>query len=180
MNLFYEYGLNSNILDLCVCNANVHFRQGFKKFLKGLYDNNIPVIILSAGIGNVIYNLLRINDCLYDNIDIVSNFIDFSDDGNMLKYNKFMIHSCNKSLECANNACNSTFRKKKHALLFGDLIEDLSMIPKKDLDKCLCFGFLDKMVDTNFEFYMDAFDVVLTDNGSFEDVIMVLNKFKKS
>ena len=55
--------------------GNIVLRDGFKDFLYGLYMQNIPVVILSAGIGNVILETLKLYNCLYDNIYIVSNFI---------------------------------------------------------------------------------------------------------
>ena len=54
-------------------------RKGVKEFLKYTYQNNIPVIIISAGITDIIENFLKANNCLYDNVHIILNKIsDFS------------------------------------------------------------------------------------------------------
>lgn len=177
MDLFYEYGLTYDILLNCVKHSNVHFRKDFKSFLDFLYKHNIPLIILSAGIGNVIVEVLKLNNCLYDNIHIISNFIEF-ENNKMKPFESKMIHSCNKSISNLPEDFKNNISKKDFILLFGDLIEDLSMVPKEDHNRTLCFGFLDKKINDNLEFYKNNFDVVLTNNSSYEDVENVLNTIK--
>lgn len=173
MNLTYSYGLTYDILKKCVFYGNIIFRDGIKDFLYDLYIKNIPVIILSAGIGNVILETLKLNNCLYDNIYIVSNFIDFKNNL-MLPFSSEIIHTCNKSINILSSHISNKIIDKDYILLFGDLIEDLNMINSKDLNKTFSFGFLEKNVDKNFEFYKNSFDVVLTDNSSFYDVKNIL------
>lgn len=55
----------------------------------------VPVIILSAGIGNAIETFLNNEKCYYDNIYIISNFIEFKED-KMQKFTASLIHSMNK------------------------------------------------------------------------------------
>lgn len=155
--------------------GNIVLRDGFKDFLYGLYMKNIPVVILSAGIGNVILETLRFNNCLYDNVYIVSNFIDFKNNL-MLPFSSDIIHTCNKSINKLPFEVTKKIENKEYILLFGDLIEDLKMVGSSDLYKTISFGFLDKNVDENFDFYKNFFDVVLTDNSSFYDVKNILEK----
>ncbi len=175
INLYYEYGMTYDILLNCVKNANVTFRKGVKDFLKLLYEKHIPVIILSAGIGNVIYELFKFHNCLYDNIHIISNFIKF-ENGKMLPFTDTIIHSCNKSISKLPIDFSDNIKNREHILLFGDLIEDLNMVSKDELEKSISFGFLENNVEKNFEIYKSAFDVVLTDNSSFIDVQDILKK----
>lgn len=130
MKLFYEYGLTEEKLKESIDSSNLIFRTGAKEFLKNMYTNNIPVIILSAGIGNVIKYFLQKNDCLYDNIYIISNFIAFDEKGNIKKYEGELIHTLNKTME---GKIPEEFSKKldvrEYRLLFGDFIEDKKMIP---------------------------------------------------
>ena len=177
MDLFYKYGLTYDILVECVKNGHVCFRNGFKEFLNFLYNNNVPVIIVSAGIGNVIYEFLKFNNCLYSNVHIISNFINFKDNV-MLPFKDEMIHSCNKCIRKLPADLNNEICNKEYILLFGDLIEDLEMVSKEDLIRTISFGFLEKKIDDNLVFYKNAFDVVLTNNSSFNDVQSILNKIK--
>lgn len=179
INLFYEYGLTYDIFLTCVNHADFSFRNGFKDFLNVLSKHHIPVIVLSAGIGNVIYELFKLNDLLYDNLHIISNFIKFDKTGAMLPFNDVIIHSCNKCLDTLPINFRNDISRKEHALLFGDLIEDLNMLSKDELKNSLSFGFLENEVENNFELYKEHFDVVLTDNSSFYDVRNVLNNVIK-
>ena len=68
----------SDYRDILIDSNLMYFRSGAKEFIEFLHKNNIPLIIISAGIGNIIENFLKINNCLYDNIHIISNKIIFN------------------------------------------------------------------------------------------------------
>jgi len=57
-----------------------YFRNGCVDFMKKLAEHKIPLLIFSAGIGNVIEELLKQKRLLLDNVRIVSNFMNFNDD----------------------------------------------------------------------------------------------------
>lgn len=178
MDLLYKYQLTNDILVNCVKYSNNKFRNGFKSFLNTLYDKNIPVIILSAGIGNVIVELLKLNNCFYNNIYIISNFIKFDNTMTMLPFNDKIIHTSNKDINLLPINVANKIKDKNYILLFGNLIEDLNMVNKEDLSKTISFGFLEKNVDMNINRYRNSYDVVLTDNSSFDDVEGILSGLK--
>lgn len=169
MNLFYQYGLTHEILLKCMKESKLEFRTGAKQFLNFLYQNNIPVLIISAGIGNIIEEFLKMNDCYYDNIYIISNFIKFKNNL-MLKFSNHIIHSLNKKIQNLPINFEKELSNKEYILLIGDLIEDILMVPKKDLSKTLTIGFLETKIKQNLEFYNQNFDVVFTESASFNDV----------
>lgn len=173
LDLFYKYNLTNDILLNCVKHSDIKFRNGFADFFKDLHFKNIPVIIISAGIGNVIVELLKINNCYYDNVHVFSNFIKF-EDNLMLPFTNEIIHTSNKNLAITKHS--DIIANKNYIILLGDLIEDLNMIPSKDLNRAVTFGFLEQNVVENFKFYKEAFDIVLTNNSSFDDVERVLIK----
>ncbi len=173
MDLAYSYGLTYSKLLTCVKYGNMSFRDGFKDFLNCLHDYNIPIVILSAGIGNVIVEILKLNNCFYDNVHIVSNFIKFDND-KMLPFNDDIIHTSNKSIYKLPNCISKKIKCKDYILLFGDLIEDLNMVNTEDLNRTITFGFLEKNIDKNFDIYKQYFDVVMTENASFNDIKNIL------
>lgn len=175
MDLLYKFNLTYDILVNCSNHSNTKFRSGFKSFLIKLYQKNIPIIILSAGIGNVITELLKANNCLYNNIHIISNFIKF-DDNKMLPFNDKIIHSSNKDINVLPIDFANRIKDKDYILLFGNLIEDLNMVNKKDLSRTISFGFLEKNVNENIHRYRNSYDVVLTDNSSFDDVQAIIDE----
>jgi len=88
----------------------------------------------------------------------------------MKPFENNIIHSCNKCITSLPEGFKNTISKKDYILLFGDLIEDLKMVPKEDFPRTLTFGFLDEKINDNLEFYKNNFDIVLTNNSSYEDV----------
>lgn len=179
LDLYYQYDLTFDKLVSCVKHSNVVLRKGLKDFLYRSYQNKIPVVILSAGIGNVIEQVLTLHGCFYDNISIMSNF--FSFEGNtLLPFHQDIIHTCNKNISLLPDHVKQEINKRDYFLLFGDYIEDIHMVPREDLKRTLSFGFLEKNVKTNFKVYQDAFDIVLTNHSSFDDVSNLINSMIKS
>lgn len=171
MNLYYENHLTKQKLEESIEISNLFFRKGAEELLKELHENSIPVVILSAGIGNVIEKFLQKNNCLYDNMNIISNFIKFDENGNMIKYDNPIIHTLNKTLEGhANSRINRMIDGKEFRLLFGDFIEDKNIIPQKEWNNTLSVGFLNKNIENNMEIYKKSFDVVLTNEDATFDV----------
>ena len=66
------------------------------------------------------------------------------------------------------------FHKRPYRLLFGDTIEDINMTPKKDLEKTIKVGFLDKELE-NLSAYREKFDIVLTkEDTTFDNVRKII------
>ena len=164
MELYYQYHLTKEKLSNSIKESNLQFREGAKELLEQANQNDIPVIILSAGIGNVIEQFLKENQCYFENMYIISNFIEFEAEGNMKKFdNNKIIHTLNKTMEHHLPVqWEEKLQKKKYALLFGDLIEDLNMISIKQKENAITVGFLEKNVEENLDRYRQNFDVVLT------------------
>jgi 5'-nucleotidase len=163
MNLYFEYGLTQEKLEKSIENSNMIFREGAKEFLQESHKNNIPVIILSAGIGNVIKQFLKTNNCYFENMCIISNFIEFDENGNMKKFdNKKIIHTLNKRMEGHTpKEFEEKAKNRKYKLLFGDLIEDLKMVKPEEIENTVTVGLLENL-DENLEIYNKNFDIVLT------------------
>lgn len=179
LDLIYEYNLTSELLKKGVEKSNLVFRDGAKEFLEVMNKKNIPVIIMSAGIGNVIEMFLKKNNCYYDNIFIISNFIEFDENGNMRKFENNMIHTLNKTIKGhLNNEILNKISDKKYRLLFGDFIEDKNIVPKEEWDDTISVGYLCSEIEKNLNVYKENFDIVLTDeDSSFNRVRKMLNIF---
>lgn len=177
MDLYYEYHLTKKMLHTSICNSKIFFRKGAKEFLQYLHQHNIPCVILSAGIGNVIEQFLKENDCYFDNTYIISNFLEFDENGDMIKFKGNIIHSLNKDIENGlEKDALEKLNKRKYKLLVGDLIEDKNMV-RTDIEHTLTIGFLDVQVLKNLEVFNKSFDVVLTEkDASFIEVKNILEK----
>ena len=66
--------------------------------------------------------------------------------------------------------------KRKNCILFGDLVEDLRMINEDKIENVLKVGFLDENIETNLEAFNNSFDIVITNDGDFNDIIKILKE----
>mgnify|MGYP000705409337 FL=1 len=106
---------------------------------------------------------------------IISNFINFDNNGNINKFDGKIITSMNKTLK---GHKIDSIKSRKYKVLFGDLIEDKNMVEKEEWNDTISFGFLDKKVE-NLPYYKKAFDIVLTkEDGNFYKVINILGRKK--
>lgn len=84
--------------NICFC----FFRDGSTEAFNKLFYKKIPIIVLSAGIGDVVELILMHENLLTDNVTVVSNFLKMSKDNNGLsKIEGFkgdkLIHVFNKN-----------------------------------------------------------------------------------
>lgn len=164
-NLMLKYKVRESDINKILNMENaLTLRKDFDKFVTSLYENNIPLIISSAGCGNFIEGLLKKNNCYYENIYIHSNMFKFVNDV-IVDNNIHILHAMNKN---EINLPNEFFKKinnKKYAIIIGDQTSDIYMaknLPKEDI---ISFGFLESKVEENDALYHEKFDVVLKETG---------------
>lgn len=180
MDFLYEYQLTYTNLKKALQKEPLKFREGAKGFLQKLQQDNIPVIILSAGIGNVIEEFLKEQKCYTSNVHIISNWIEFEKD-KMKPFNKPIIHSMNKNLAGRLvQEVQSIIEQKDYAILCGDLIEDIQMIPKEKEETTIKVGFLNSNIEQNWEHYQKNYDIVLTEEeATFQEVEKIIEERKR-
>ena len=178
MNLYYTYSLTKEKLEESVIKSKLKFRKGAKEFLKNMHESNVPIIIISAGIGNTIELFLEKNNSLYKNMYIISNFIKFDKNGNMEKFKEEIIHSMNKNLKHdLPKFFKEEIGKRKYSLLLGDVLEDLKMIPEEQIINTITVNFLNEKVEENLKKTKENFDIVLTgEDACFETVQKIVFK----
>ena len=171
MDLYYIHHLTKEKLKESVDYAGLEMREGVKDFLFKLYKNTVPVIILSAGIGNVIEQFLKEENSYYNNITIISNFIKFDENGNMIKFSADMIHTLNKNIDKLGDLkVKERIKTKEYRIVIGDLVDDITMMGEYPESKSLKIGFLNKNITENLEVYKKNFDIVLTEANNFYDI----------
>ena len=129
---------------------------------------------MSAGVGNLIKEFLKINGALYDNIILFSNFFEIKDNKSYIDIDN-LISSSNKNYSKVPKEIREVLKSKEKILLCGDIVEDIRMIDEEQKNKTLTIGFLDYNIDNNLDIYNKNFDVVFTDDNDFNDVIKILN-----
>lgn len=177
ISLFFEYGLEEKAVKNSIKDGGLKFREGAKEFLEKMRDMSVPVIIISAGIGNIIEEFLNQEECYFDNIFVLSNFVKFKD-GIIEKIEGSTIHALNKNVVKLPKKITDKLSIRKNILLLGDGIADLKMVKAEDLEKTITVGFLDEKIEENLEYYNKEFDIVLTNQASIDDVNKILNLYK--
>lgn len=114
MKLLEECKFSKEIVRKSVEKADLYLRDGAKDFFRKMNEINVPVIIISCGIKNIIKEYLEFNNCFYDNTHIYSNFFDMSEKREHI-YN---VTPYNKNQISFSDELNSLIKTRKYILLF--------------------------------------------------------------
>lgn len=172
IELFIKYQLSKEVFEEAATNLRVmEFRPYAREFIEFLHDNNIPLIIISAGIGNFIESFLEHNNCNFDNIYISSNKIIF-DDGIAVGVGENIIHSFNKNEVSLPDDILDKIRNRDSVILLGDQVSDLNMVDRDIHSSVLSIGFL--TTDFSKEVLAANFDIVCEESDTYDDVKKIL------
>ncbi|XP_043802731.1 7-methylguanosine phosphate-specific 5'-nucleotidase isoform X1 [Apis laboriosa] len=152
-----------------------NLRDGTKELLTKLYLAEVPVLVFSAGLGDIVQAILENQEILFNNVKIISNFLKY-EDGKLAGFqNKGLIHVFNKNEHAIEQEYFKVFEKRKNILLMGDTIGDASMVDGM-LNTCavLKIGFLYDNVESSLASYMEKFDIVLVDDQTMQVPIDIL------
>lgn len=128
-----------------------------------LHKYNVPLFIFSAGVGDVLEEIIRQANVFYSNINVVSNYMDFDENGVLTRFKGPLIHTYNKN----NSVLQGTeyfqeLSTRTSIILLGDSMGDLTMadgVPS--VENILKIGFLNDKVEERRGKYLGAYDIVL-------------------
>lgn len=174
IELFVKYQLKEELFERAAMDLRVlEFRPYAKEFIEFLHKNDIPLIIISAGIGNFIESFLKKNGCYYDNIYVSSNIITFTD-GVATGVKDNIIHSLNKNEVSLTMEIKAKIKDKRNVLLLGDQKGDLLMVDPKKHENVLSVAFLTDDTQEQKEIYKTAFDIVIDNNEDYKDLMNLI------
>ena len=170
ISLFVKYKISKDIFKNAASDLRImEFRPGAKEFIEFLNQNKIPLIIISAGIGNFIETFLELNNCYFDNVYVSSNKIIFKNniavgvEGNI-------IHSLNKNEVSLPQNIKEKLNNRKKVILLGDQISDLRMVDKSKHDIVYTTCFLTDEGKDNIEKIKSKFDIVCEFEDNYFDL----------
>eukprot|EP01137_Pigoraptor_chileana_P020084 Opistho-2@81989 len=170
--LLIRYGLKWSDIPRAVTAASVGFREGCTEFFDTLHDLDVSLLIFSAGIGDVLKEILRQREHLYPNMHVISNYIAW--DETTQKAVGFLgrtIHVFNKyEFSIAGSEFHRKVEKRRKVILLGDGLGDLQMSHGVAYDTILTIGFLNDKIEERMEAYVNAFDVVILNDGPMDYV----------
>uniref|UniRef100_A0A8B9HPV9 5'-nucleotidase n=1 Tax=Astyanax mexicanus TaxID=7994 RepID=A0A8B9HPV9_ASTMX len=77
--LLVEQRLQRDKLPEIVRESDVSLREGYEQFFDRLQQHNVPVFIFSAGLGDILEEIIRQAGVYHPNVKVVSNFMDFDE-----------------------------------------------------------------------------------------------------
>ncbi|XP_073182329.1 7-methylguanosine phosphate-specific 5'-nucleotidase isoform X3 [Lepidochelys kempii] len=156
--------------------SEVMLRDGVNTFFDQLHQHNIPLFIFSAGVGDILEEVLRQAKVFHPNVNVMSNYMDFDDKGVLRQFKEPLIHTYNKNGSVLEKTDHfQQLSSRTNIILLGDSMGDLSMADGvANVENILTIGFLNDKVDEQRGKYRDAYDVVLEKDETLDVVNGIL------
>ncbi|KAF5205807.1 7-methylguanosine phosphate-specific 5'-nucleotidase [Thalictrum thalictroides] len=174
--LLIEGGLTYSAIKMSVSNALIAFREGVVELFEYLEERDVPVLIFSAGLADIIEEVLKQKlHRSFKNVKIISNRMTFDTDGRLVSFKGKTIHVLNKNEHALDMAApihdqsgvsngltddNASVKTRTNVILLGDHIGDLGMSDGLKYENRIAVGFLNDNIDKSLASYQKAFDVV--------------------
>jgi cytosolic 5'-nucleotidase 3 len=179
IKLLSECKMNKDVINDILSKETLELREGVDSFLKICFEKKIPLLIFSSGVGDIINGFLITNNLSFPNTHIISNFFDWDENGFAKPYYKGnkTIHMLNKDeTEIKNTSYFQEIETRANVIVMGDSLEDIKMISGLEHKNIISIGFLNSDVENKLETYKNIFDVVIVNDGSFMQVLEILNE----
>jgi 5'-nucleotidase len=162
--------------------ADFRIRAGVAEAFQHCHERGIPIIILSAGLGNVIEEVVRqhipkvggVYGEPWENVRVLSNTMLWDENGEFADFSP-LIHMFNKSLADAPADLKALIKNRDHCILCGDGLGDLTMADgHMDGDlSILKFGFLNEKIEARMPKYIapGGFDRIILNDGDWSTVL---------
>ncbi|KAL3523692.1 hypothetical protein ACH5RR_016526 [Cinchona calisaya] len=190
--LLIEGGLTYEAIEESVAKANIAFREGVVELFEFLEEKDVPVLVFSAGLADIIEEVFRQKlHRSFKNVRIVSNRMIFDQNGQLVAFKGKTIHVLNKNEHALDMATpvhdqtndinglvedNSFVKKRTNVLLLGDHIGDLGMSDGLNYETRISVGFLNDNIENSLESYQKAFDVVYLNDTSMQGVVKLASQ----
>jgi len=164
-------GMNKGVLDDIIKKKKLVYRDGTLDFLETLHNHHIPILIFSAGLGDLICRSLDSHQRYFCDTHVISNFYQYDNQGNILGYKGAIVHSFNKNeTHVKDHKYQDQIKQRKNTLLLGDSLQDPDMALGIDHATILKIGFCNDPNQKNLDSYQEAYDVVIVNDGPMDFV----------
>lgn len=177
-SLLVEQAIPKDKLKEIVAESDIMLKEGYETFFAKLHEHSIPMFIFSAGIGDVLEEVIQQAGVYHSNVKVVSNFMDFDDSGVLRGFKGELIHVFNKHDGALKNTeYFSQLKDNSNIILLGDSQGDLRMADGvANVEYILKIGYLNDRVDELLDKYMNTYDIVLVKDESLEVANSILQK----
>ncbi|KAJ3607564.1 hypothetical protein NHX12_024615 [Muraenolepis orangiensis] len=169
-HLLIQQNIQRDMLAQAVRESGVILRDGYEVFFDRLAELQVPLLIFSAGVGDILEEVVRQSRVFHPNVHVISNYMDFDDHGVLRAFKGHLIHTFNKREGALLHAANlPELQGRPNVLLLGDSLGDLTMADGvAQPHHLLTVGFLNDQVEERKESYVEAFDIVLVKDETME------------
>ncbi|KAK2893578.1 cytosolic 5'-nucleotidase 3-like [Channa argus] len=168
--LLVEQKIRKDLLAVVVQESDAMLREGYQLFFDHLHEHSIPLLIFSAGIGDILEEVIRQAGVFHSNVKVFSNYMDFDESGVLKAFKGELIHIYNKREGALLNTGHfQELRTRPNVLLLGDSLGDLTMADGvQDMENILKIGYLNDKVEERRQSYVDSYDIVLVKDETLE------------
>ncbi|PVH31459.1 hypothetical protein PAHAL_9G149900 [Panicum hallii] len=190
--LLIEGGLTYEDIKKSVSDAAIAFRDGVVELFEYLEERDIPVLVFSAGLADIIEEVFRQKlHRSFKNIKVVSNRMVFNEEGRLVAFKGKTIHVLNKNEHALDMAAPvhdnlgdpngsiddySLVKKRTNVLLLGDHIGDLGMSDGLNYENRIAVGFLNANIEKSLKDYSKAFDIVYLNDAPMRGVVELVSE----
>ncbi|MBM3282078.1 MAG: hypothetical protein FJY86_01915 [Candidatus Diapherotrites archaeon] len=172
-----KYGLSREIVEKIIREQEMGPRAGLSTFLDTLFVKQVPLLIFSAAVTDLIEGFLRKEKMFHSNMHVISNAFAYDAAGIVTGYQSTIIHSLNKSeVAVKDTPYYSQIVSRPNVILLGDGLGDAEMVDGLEHVCVLKIGFLNDNVEKNLDAYKQAYDVVILNDGKMDFVNELLNE----
>lgn len=177
MELLGKYGFSLDIIKELIQKGKFPLRDGSLEFFDLLHEREIPIVIISQGLGDIYIEALKNAGRFYDNIYFVSNLFEFNDDEKVVGFKDTIVHPYNKSeIDLSEFDFFNKIKDKQNILLLGDSLEDVEVINNLNYDNLIKIGFLNEKISENIDEYKKNFDVLILNDSDFDYINNLIKK----
>ncbi|MEK6918498.1 MAG: haloacid dehalogenase-like hydrolase [Nanoarchaeota archaeon] len=156
-------------------------RDGAEEFFVRLWKAKVPLVIISASIGDIIKEYLKIKSFHFDNVHIIANMLKYDNNGKFLGVIEPIIHSMNKKeIEIKNHSEYKNLSGKNNIILLGDGLGDLGMSEGLHYDNIIRVAFYNDGESDSLDLYKKSFDVIIKGEASLEYVNDLIEKIENN
>mmetsp|Transcript_22109 Transcript_22109/g.72803 ORF Transcript_22109/g.72803 Transcript_22109/m.72803 type:complete len:330 (-) Transcript_22109:261-1250(-) len=124
--LIVEQEVTKKDIAACVKAGHFRFREGVPELLAQLKEREVPILVFSAGIADVLEEIFKQRLGL-EGLPIISNKMKFDEEGKLVGFENNTIHIMNKGAVALEGQNLELVKDKSNVILLGDSLGDLRM-----------------------------------------------------
>nr|CAH7730319.1 unnamed protein product [Callosobruchus chinensis] len=157
-------------------------RDGACELFLDLHMANVPTLVFSAGLGDCVLAVLKNFNIMLPNVEIISNFLKYDEDGTILGFKDKLIHVFNKNeYAIKGSSFYDKIADRQNVILLGDSLGDACMAEGMEhLKNILKIGFLYERSEEALPAYLDTFDIVLLDDQTMNIPRAIFDRIKNN